>query len=293
MAILVHNAGVPPPAFRYGARGRTRPGRLRLLDAHLRAHEPALLCRQDGEFAGAPVVDLGLGDRPATTLELLALLRSAGSTAPLIAVDHEPERVTTARALAEGRIDARLGGFELPLSPGERPRLVRAMNVLRGYPEAQVPVAHASMAAPLLPGGLLVEGSTCTEGHVLVAHLMRRGADRIEDRGLLFATDFARGFAPMLFRDRLPRDLRRRVRPGEPIHDFLTAWQRAFDAVRAGGVRAPAETFTASVERLRCTAWPVEVGATLPGAGAVVWRVGGSDPDSDSVTHSVPDLDSG
>jgi hypothetical protein len=261
---------MPQPASRFGARGRTRPGRLHLLDAHLRAHEAGLLRRDDGDFAGAPAVDLGLGDRPETTLELVELLASVDSAAPVIAVDHDPERVAAARTRADGRFDARVGGFELPLAPGERPRLVRAMNVLRGYPEDQVPAAHAAMAAPLLPGALLLEGSTCTEGHVLVSHLMRRGIEDIEQRALLFATDFERGFAPMLFRDRLPRDLRRRVRPGEPIHDFFTAWQQAFDAARAAGARQPRQTFAASVERMAQEGWPVELRETLPGAGAVV-----------------------
>ena len=59
------------------------------------------------------------------------------------------------------------GGFAaghpaMEVALGERPVLIRAMNVLRQYDEAEVPAAWSRAAARLAPGGLLVDG-TCDE----------------------------------------------------------------------------------------------------------------------------------
>ena len=98
------------------------------------------------------------------------------------------------------------------------------MNILRQYRPEDVETAHAELGRALLPGGLVVEGSTDTRGGITVAYLLRRTPEGLAREALLFHTDFHQGFAPLLFRDWLPRDLRRRVQPEEPIHDFFAAW---------------------------------------------------------------------
>ena len=60
------------------------------------------------------------------------------------------------------RVSFARGGFEVPLPAGRRPAVIRAMNVLRQYDEADVAEAWRTMAARLAPDGLLVEG-TCDE----------------------------------------------------------------------------------------------------------------------------------
>src|SRR5690606_16860699 len=100
--------------------------------------------------ARAVVVDVGLGDRPDTTVELAAAL----PWLRVVGVDHDPERVRVARELAPG-LDARAGGFDLPLGPDEPARLVRCFNVLRGYRPEQAEPARRRLAASLLDGGLL------------------------------------------------------------------------------------------------------------------------------------------
>lgn len=181
-------------------RARTRPGRLRALDAWLLHFAPELL---DGRGA---LVDVGFGESPVTTEEWA---RTAPA-ARVIGLD--------VRAAASNEVELHVGGFEdvqrfAPIA------VVRAMNVLRSYREEDVAPARALMRRGLLPDGLLIEGSSDTDGHVLVVSLSRgeRGA-------LLFHTDFTRGFSPWLFRDWLPRDLRRGVKQGTPLHTFFTEW---------------------------------------------------------------------
>jgi hypothetical protein len=162
---------------------------------------------------------VGIGTDPWTTRELAQIV-----AAPLIAIDIDERRV--ARARAEG-IDARVASLTI----GERAILVRAMNVLRGQPELRD--AHTTLASSLAEGGLLVEGTSDAEGAVVTAWAIRSDVRR-----LLFLTDFTRGFAPALFWDHLPRDLRRDAKPGTAIRDLLDRWTAAF-AERAPGSSPP------------------------------------------------------
>ncbi|NBD08715.1 MULTISPECIES: methylase [Corallococcus] len=256
-------------------RGRTAPGRLRALDAYLCHFESELLSRNDDAWARAAFVDVGFGEHPWTTLESAVAFRALNPGLPVVGVELDPERAAAAaRAHAAPRTHFREGGFALPLAPDEPARLVRAMNLLRQGPQERIPEAHRAMARALLPGGLLVEGSSDTEGAVLVAHLLRRvaGDDAPVREGLLFHTDFSRGFAPLLLRDWLPRDLRRRVRPGEPIHAFFQAWDAAWKAARAAGHSAPPEAFAESVLRLARTTPGVTPDAWLLPRGGLCWR---------------------
>lgn len=230
------------------------------MDAFLLDHERDLLERVDGDWRRAVVVDVGLGDRPDTTLELQAAL----PWLRVIGVDHDPARVAAARALAPG-LDARVGGFDLPLGPDEPARVVRCFNVLREYRPEQAAPARRRLAASLLEGGLLVEGSSDATGSVAVALLCRRLAGGLAPEGLLLATDASRGFAPRMFRDWFPRDLRR-FAPGSPLRRLLDDWTRAFDALRAGGLRDPRALFEASARAVP------RIDATRAAEGRVVWR---------------------
>ncbi|MBL8909585.1 MAG: hypothetical protein JNM17_02670 [Archangium sp.] len=103
--------------------------------------------------------------------------------------------------------------------------VLRAMNVSRGMREDEVPAFRAALAAFVIEGGLLIDGSTDTEGAVMAAWLLRKRSGELVRESLLFHTDFSRGFSPWLFRDWLPRDLRRNVKSGTWIHDALTRWE--------------------------------------------------------------------
>ena len=256
-------------------RGRTSPGRLRALDAYLVHREPEMLSRRAGPWARAVFVDVGFGEHPWTTLESAEAFRALHPELPVIGVELDAERARAAEAHADARTHFRQGGFELPLGEDEPARLVRAMNLLRQGPPERVPEVHRTLGRYLLPSGLLVEGSADPTGAILTAHLLRRAPDGAEPlltrEALLLHTDFRHGFAPLLFRDWLPRDLRRRVRPGEPIHAFFSEWGAAWGEARAAGHTAPHDAFRESTLRLSARTGDVETDAWLLSQGYLIW----------------------
>ncbi|MFT3839284.1 MAG: methylase [Myxococcaceae bacterium] len=187
-------------------------------------------------MGGRTTVDLGLGDQPDTTVELFNELGPR-----VIGVDADPSRVARAQSFARP-------GLEFA-STFENADLIRAMNVLRGYTVEAAAAETARWCALLNDGGLLVEGSTDVDGALGSAHLWRKRGEAVVHEGLYLFTGFSRGFAPMMFRDVLPRDLRRAVKPGQPVYEFLQRWQRAFDVGRVAG-ESPEASFERSVAAL-------------------------------------------
>ena len=84
--------------------------------------------------------------------------------------------------------------------------------------------------------------------------------------GLLFSTDFTRGFGPLQFRDRLPRDLRGAVTPDSAIGRLFADWTAAVDATAERTARG---RFVAGAQRLAELRDDVEI---WPEEGFVVWR---------------------
>lgn len=240
-------------------RRKTRRGRLTRLDRFVLDREAALLT------GPGVVVDLGIGAIPWTTLELArALAERFGPCPSVVGVDHDP--VVVARALEETAPGVRFveGGFALP--PAARPALlIRAMNVLRDYPPDAVAPAHRLLGEALVDGGLLVEGTCGSRGDVLCAWLVRKAHGELFREGLLFSTDFSRGFAPYQLRDRLPRDLRGASGPETAIGRFLADWTAA---VEASGGRTAQERFEEGGKRLAATRDDFEVAPD----GFLVWR---------------------
>ncbi len=257
-----------PPASR-SLPGRSRPGRLRLLDGYLELREASLLARQDGSWAGAACADVGLGERAHTTAEWAAWLRTRWPHSRVLGLDSEAWRVQAARSEHGGPgLRYAQGSFAPPVP--EPLRVVRALNLLRGYPEAEVAAAWGAMARDLLPGGLLVEGGTDQPGSVMVAHLLRRSSAGLEHEGLLFATDSSRGFAPAMFRGMLPRRVRARGGPGEPVRAFLDRWVGAWEPTRQ--LDEPASMMAASVDALAQAGEAVDPDPALLERGVVLWR---------------------
>ncbi len=249
--------------------GRSRPGRLRLLDRYLELREQALLEPGGSTWDSALYADIGVGDQAHTTAEWAAWLRTRQPQAEVVGVDATGWRVEAARRdhAAEGLRFVQ-GNF---VAPGHPPlRVVRAMNLLRGYAAAEVSAAWRSMGLDLLPGGLLVEGCTDQPGAVLVAHLLRRTSRGLEHQGLLFATDRSRGFAPAMFRGPLPRAVRGRTDPGAETRAFLDRWTAAWEPTR--GLGGPPAMLSASAATLRASGEAVDASPDLLEAGMLVWR---------------------
>ncbi len=208
-------------------RGTTHPNRLRRVDRWLVALHGARLRRA----ADPLVVDLGYGRHPVTTLELADRLAEARADVDVVGVEIVRERVEAALPHARERVTFVRGGFNLPLN-GRRPVVVRAMNVLRQYDEATAADACALLRGQLDDDGVLVEG-TCDE---LGRRAVWVALDRTAPRTVTFAARVDDLDRPGDLAERLPKALIHRNVPGERVHAFLVAWDRAW--LRAGVVPA-------------------------------------------------------
>jgi hypothetical protein len=260
-------------------RGKTAPNRLRRVDNFLLAYDTPLLRRSDASFSRALVVDLGYGREPITTLEFAARLRRVNPGLPVLGIEIDPERVAAAQPFADERTFFRLGGFNLPLkswSDGEPEtvRLIRAFNVLRQYEEAEVAPAYERLARYVLPGGLLVEGTSTPFGGVWVANVLRRQIDagwRAE--ALVFGTNFHPGFDPAEFQTVLPKNYIHRVVPGESIYDFFEAWKKSAAESRPLRVWGVRQWFVAAAHRLAERGYRIETQGKWLRKGWLVWKL--------------------
>ncbi len=300
-----HPLAAPRRPLGQPTRGKTARNRLRRVDTFLALHDPGLLRREDGPFAGAWFVDLGYGSEPVTTLESAWRLRRINPALPVLGVEIDPERVAAAQPFVDELTDFRLGGFNLPLrsradGSSETVRAIRAFNVLRQYEEGEVAGAWQTMARGLLPGGLLIEGTSEPFGRVWVANVLRRMAEGgsgegakggetpplrhahggvsppslppLCQEGLVFSTNFRLGFDPAQFQAVLPKNLIHRMTPGEPIYALLEAWKQAARetmAVRAWGSR---QWFTAAAHHLAALGYPVVLRRKLLANGFLLIR---------------------
>ena len=193
------------------------------------------------------VVDLGYGALPVTTLELAARLRVVRADVRVVGLEIHPDRVAPSR---DG-VEFGLGGFELA---GRTPVLVRAFNVLRQYPVEAVRDAWALMQGGLAPGGLIVDG-TCDE-------LGRRCCWVLLDAdgplSLTLACDPLHLERPSDLAERLPKVLIHHNVAGQPVHELLSAADRAWAAAAGHGVFGPRARWRAMLGALRAGGLPVE-----------------------------------
>ena len=225
-------------------RGTTGTNRLRRIDRWI-AQLPALR-RADRPL----VVDLGYGASATTSLELHQRLARVRPDVEVVGIEIEPSRVALASLSARPGVSFRLGGFEVP---GERPTIIRALNVLRQYDESEVKGAWGLMVSRLQPGGVLVEG-TCNEvGRVCSwVDVTAQGPQTFTISLHLPSLEL-----PSIVAERLPKVLIHRNVPGERIHAFLLDLDRQW-AVHAGlGVYSPAQRWVAVVGSMKQLGWPV------------------------------------
>lgn len=297
MSVKSYPLAVPKRPLGQPTRGKTARNRLRRVDNFLTLYDPGLLRRADGPYDGAFFVDLGYGAEPFTTLESAQRLRRVNPALPVLGVEIDPARVAAAQPYADDLTQFRVGGFNLPLrlrddGSQETTRIIRAFNVLRQYEESQVAAAWETMACGLLPGGLLIEGTSEPYGRVWVANVlrgktcphpgslpggegMRAGARFLSSgegtalryEGLVFSTNFRLGFDLGDFQAVLPKNLIHRMTQGEPIHALMEAWKRAARetmAARAWGLR---QWFVAAAHRLAALGYPVVLRPKLLNSG--------------------------
>ena len=201
-------------------RGTTAPQRLRRVDRWVTGTQAAVL----RDAVDPLVLDLGYGATPVTTVELADRLAAVRPDVEVVGVEIDPERVAAAQASARPGLSFLRGGYELPSPRGRRPVLVRAMNVLRQYPEEAVGPSWAAMLARLADGGLLVEG-TCDESGRL-ASWVALGVEG--PRSLTLAAHLATLDRPATLAERLPKVLIHRNVPGEGVHALVADLDRAW-----------------------------------------------------------------
>jgi len=287
MSARRHPLAPPKRPLGQPTRGKTARNRLRRVDTFLAVYDPGLLRRADGPYDGAFFVDLGYGAEPATTLESAERLRRINPALPVLGVEIDPERVAAAQPYADDLTHFRLGGFNLPLRPRadgcqDAVRIIRAFNVLRQYEEREVAAAWEAMGESLLPGGLLIEGTSEPFGRVWVANVLRRdphpsplpggeGAG-LRYEGLLFSTNFRLGFDPGQFQPVLPKNLIHRMTPGEPVYALMEAWKRAALETMAARVWGSRHWFVAAAHRLAALGYPVVLRRKLLAGGFLLIR---------------------
>lgn len=279
-------------------RGKTASNRLRRVDNFILLYEPSLITRTDGLFAHALFVDLGYGFDARTTLESAARLRHVGPDLRILGVEIEKERVEAALPYADEKTSFRLGGFNLPLKEGEHVRLIRAFNVLRQYEKKDFVSAYERLAQYVLPGGLMIEGTSNPFGSVWCANLARKintehvtlrewrsGATTEESRAsltmtntqwrpesLVFSTNFRMGFDITDFQAVLPKNYIHHVLPVESIHDFFEAWKQSAaetSAMKAYGLR---QWFIHSAESLAGKGYKINLQTKFLSRGYLIWE---------------------
>jgi hypothetical protein len=256
-------------------RGKTAANRLRRVDNFLLLYEPSLLTRTDGWFARALFVDLGYGFDPRTALESAARFRRLNPDLPILGVEIEKERVDAALPYADEKTFFRLGGFNLPLKEGEHVRLIRAFNVLRQYDEKDFAPACERLAQYVLPGGLMIEGTSTPYGQVWSANVARRTIDRGRwtMEALVFSTNFRLGFEITDFQAVLPKNYIHRVVPGEPIYDFFEAWKQSAAETAAMKTYGLRQWFVHAAEALARKGYKLNLQKKFLSRGYLIWEL--------------------
>lgn len=235
-------------------RGTTGTNRLRRIDRWV-AQLPAL------RRAAEPlVVDLGYGASATTTLELHQRLARVRPDVAVVGIEISPARVALASLSARPGVSFRLGGFEVP---GASPTVIRALNVLRQYTEADVPAAWNLMVSRLQPGGVLIDG-TCSEVGRVASWVDVTAAGPQSFTMSLRLADLEK---PSIVAERLPKVLIHRNLDGERIHELMLALDRHWQYNAALASYGPSQRFIAAVDGLRTDGWPVRGGRTR-------WRLG-------------------
>src|SRR5690242_2340273 len=256
-------------------RGKTASNRLRRVDNFILLYEPSLLTRTDGPFAAALFVDLGYGFDARTTLESAARFRRVNPDLKILGVEIEKDRVEAALPYIDEKTFFRLGGFNLPLKEGEHVCFLRAFNVLRQYEEKDFAPAYERLAQYVLPGGLMIEGTSNPFGSIWCANMARMMDNRQWTmEALVFSNNFRVGFDIDEFQTVLPKNLIHHVVPGEPIYDFFEAWKQSAAETAAMKIYGPKQWFIASAERLTERGYAIVSERKWLTKGFLIWKLG-------------------
>ncbi len=212
-------------------------------------------------------------------LNLASRFRRVNPSLKILGVEIDKERVDAALPYADEKTFFRLGGFNLPLKEGETVRLIRAFNVLRQYEEKDFIPAYEQLAQYVLPGGLMIEGTSDPFGRIWsanVARKMEQGKRRIGDsewdmEALVFSTNFRSGLDVEEFQTILPKNYIHHVLPGELIYDFFATWKRAAAETVSAKVYGLRPWFEASAQALARYGYSINLQKRFLNRGWLIW----------------------
>ena len=256
-------------------RGKTARNRLRRSDIFMLLTEGSLIRMPDSPETRSFYVDLGYGFEPFTTLESAERLRVQNPNLPVLGVEIDPERVAAGKPFEDDQTFFRLGGFNLPLKENESVRLIRAFNVLRQYDETEWMEPIQQLGNQLIPGGMLMEGTSNPTGSVWTANIIRRSVippHPVIREGFLFSTNFHMGFEPDLFQPVLTKNYIHHMVAGEEICEFMERWKAACRnqaPMRSFGLRS---LFCAAANELRISGYHIDLRPQLLRRGYLYWR---------------------
>jgi hypothetical protein len=240
-------------------RGKTAPNRLRPTDSFLALCYPDYLRTLPGAY-----IDLGYGQSPATTVETAFRLRRMNPGLKIIGVEIDPERVAAAQPWSGPGMDFRLGGFNLPLGEGERAAVIRAMNVLRQYPEDDYSGSIAALARFLTEGGLMLEGTSDPPGRLMAFNAYRREGENLACDGLIFFARLRHPFEPRSLQAVLPKNHIHHAQPGSALDRFFADWESSWQRARGPSSDDPRLRFALAARLLVSDCgYPVDLRSTL------------------------------
>lgn len=239
-------------------RGTTNPNRLRRVDRWLAGPQGWRLRRA----ADPLIVDLGYGAAPTTAVELHTRLGRVRRDVDVVGIEIDPVRVSSAKPLERQGLSFRQGGFELPVD-GRQPVMVRAFNVLRQYAEDEYEAHWDMVRSRLAPDGIFVDG-TCDE--------IGRRSTWVEvaasgPLSLSISLRFGSFAQPSDVAERLPKALIHRNVPGERVHGFLQAMDKAWAQAAPLASYGNRQRWVMMCAQLKAAGWPLLTGPAR-------WRLG-------------------
>jgi hypothetical protein len=163
------------------------------------------------------------------------------------------------------------------LKEGEHVRLIRAFNVLRQYEEKDFNPAYERLARYVLPGGLMIEGTSDPFGSLWVANVARKeesgksGEWKFE--ALVLSTNFRTGFDITDFQTVLPKNIIHPVVPGEQIYGFFEAWKQSAAESSAMKTFGPRQWFMHAAESVAQKGYRINLHKKFLSKGWMIWEL--------------------
>ncbi|MEP6896358.1 MAG: hypothetical protein ABI986_12185, partial [Chloroflexota bacterium] len=141
------------------------------------------------------------------------------------------------------------------------------------YEEKDFAPAYERLAQYVLPGGLMIEGTSNPFGSIWCANVARKlESGKWGMEALVFSTNFRLGFDVEEFQTILPKNLIHHVVPGEEIYDFFEAWKRSAKETAAMKTYGAKQWFVASAESLAQKGYKINLQKKFLARGYLVWE---------------------